>query len=90
MDAKLTGQSLKMRRPLPLPSPAPLPADMGQTPLHFASEQGRPDIVRTLLAAGAQPRAVDRNGLSPLAMATRNRHTEVVALLAQALRDAPA
>ncbi len=70
--------------------PPPLPPDMGQTTLHFASEQGRPAIVRQLLAAGAEPRVVDRSGVSPLAMAARQGHKDVVVLLAEAMRDAAA
>ena len=67
-----------------------LPPDMGQTPLHFASEQGRPAIVRQQLAAGAEPRVVDRSGVSPLAMAARQGPRDVVVLLAEAMRDAAA
>lgn len=82
---------LHTRSLLPLASPLPLPTIvtvMGQTPLHFASEQGRPAIVRQLLAAGAQPGATDANGLTPVVMAARQRHTEVAALLVEAARTA--
>lgn len=61
---------------------------MGQTPLHFACEQGRPAIVRQLLAAGAQPAATDGHGLTPMAMAARMGHAHVVAVLVEAARTA--
>jgi len=40
--------------------------DEGQTPLYWAVERGREDVVRTLLEKGADINAVDACGMSPL------------------------
>ncbi|WP_459710042.1 ankyrin repeat domain-containing protein [Actinophytocola sp. KF-1] len=40
-----------------------------QTPLHVAASEGRADVVRAFLAAGADPGVVDRNGDTPLDLA---------------------
>lgn len=41
----------------------------GQTPLHVAAQDGRADVVRALLAAGADPGALDGRGDTPLDLA---------------------
>lgn len=43
--------------------------DEGQTPLYWAAERGQEDVVRLLLACGADINAVDACGVSPLARA---------------------
>ncbi|MBJ7575722.1 ankyrin repeat domain-containing protein [Luteimonas sp. MC1828] len=61
----------------------------GVTPLLAATRDswhGRPDAVTTLLANGADPRAVDRDGNTPLHHAARSSDPGVAALL----RDAAA
>ena len=40
-----------------------------QTPLHVAASEGRGDVVRAFLAAGADPSVVDRDGNTPLDLA---------------------
>ncbi|XP_074652559.1 uncharacterized protein LOC141906956 [Tubulanus polymorphus] len=47
------------------------------TILHLASKLGRPDIVRTLLAAGADPGLRNKNGVSPFNCATMDKVLEV-------------
>lgn len=54
------------------------------TPLQEAAWGGHVEIVRLLIAAGANVSHVDIDGFSPAAQAAANRHWEVVFLLAQA------
>ncbi|MHC9086360.1 ankyrin repeat domain-containing protein [Luteimonas sp. RIT-PG2_3] len=64
-------------------------AQAGMTPLLAATRDswhGRPEAVMTLLANGADPRAVDRDGNTPLHHAARSSDPGVAALL----RDAAA
>jgi len=68
-------------------------AESGDTPLHHASHGGHPDIVKLLLARGAEVNAIDKSYeatplgwamygyLHPSPEATRARHHEVVELL---------
>ena len=53
----------------------------GSTPLHFATHNGRTEMVRMLLAAGANVNAVNRYGTLPLHDAAGPGHLEIVALL---------
>ncbi len=48
-------------------------AKTGKTPLHFAVEGGNLDIINILLEAGANPQALDVNGISPIHQAYKNR-----------------
>ena len=45
----------------------------GETPLHRAARRGKRDLVPLLLAAGANPLALDRVGKTPFDYA-RNKH----------------
>jgi ankyrin repeat protein len=53
----------------------------GCTALFVASQEGHIDVVRSLLAAGADPRLALHNGLMALDSAKHNKHTQIVALL---------
>jgi len=55
--------------------------------LHLAAAEGQPEIVRYLLAAGADPQPVDRWGGTPLSDAEGSGRTQVAELLRQAVRD---
>ncbi|MBI4699077.1 MAG: ankyrin repeat domain-containing protein [Nitrospirae bacterium] len=60
-------------------------ADNGATPLFRASYNGYTEIVKLLLAAGAEVNAVRKdNGATPLLFATQQGHAEVVKLLLEA------
>ncbi len=56
--------------------------DAGYTALHLAAELGRADIVKELLLAGADPEPVIGD-VTPLGLARRGRHVQVVGLLKQ-------
>ena len=54
------------------PSLCHLVDEMGQTPLHVASQQGNPTIVSLLLREGADPRATDYTGKTALELAANS------------------
>jgi len=57
----------------------------GSTPLHDAVANVWPaEIIKLLLAAGADPNARNRNSETPLSIATAMNETEIVALLRSA------
>ena len=45
---------------------------LGQTPLHVASQQDNADVVSLLIKIGADPRASDREGMTPLALSAHS------------------
>ena len=47
----------------------------------MASQQGHIDVVRSLLAAGADPRLALHNGFTALGVAKLSKHPQIVALL---------
>ena len=51
------------------------------TPLHQAARFGNPRIAKLLLELGADPRAIDKNGLTPLDRAVNCRRSEVANVL---------
>ena len=62
----------------------------GRYPLHHAIRAGRSDVVRALLAAGADPLAAVypvREATLPRTMATERGHDEIVELLDECLRQ---
>lgn len=64
------------------PNPPWVSAERPAPPLHRAAERGHVEIVRLLLAAGANVNAVDASpGVSPIYYAARAGHAEVVRLL---------
>ena len=56
----------------------------GKTPLYYACELGREQIVEALLAAGASINEVIKNGTRPLGIACRENKPEVVRILLEA------
>ncbi|XP_026736492.1 uncharacterized protein LOC113500038 isoform X3 [Trichoplusia ni] len=55
--------------------------DNGYTPLHQACLNGRKDIVRVLLSAGASPCMVDKKGATPLHLAAFKGDTDICYML---------
>ena len=65
----------------------------GATPLLLACQQALEETVRALVMAGADPRAADKHGRTPLAIATKAkarspRHADIAAILEQAASEA--
>jgi hypothetical protein len=56
------------------------------TPLHHAAEAGALHSLRALLAAGADPNAVNLNGNRPVDVARNREYPEAVDLLERAMR----
>jgi ankyrin repeat protein len=56
-------------------------ARFGATPLHWAALKGQDAVVDLLLASGADPRAVNKDGETPLQVAERARQTAVLPYL---------
>lgn len=59
----------------------------GMTALHWAVRHSDADTVRSLLVAGANPKAENRYGLTPLALACTNGHADIVRQLLDAGAD---
>ena len=57
------------------------------TGLYIASHKGHPEVVRMLIAAGADVDWSCSDGASPLCMASQNGHAEVVKMLVEAGAD---
>jgi ankyrin repeat protein len=57
--------------------------DLGVTPLHTAAFWGHRDVVKSLLAHGAEANAKDKQGRTPLHWAVSQGHKEVAELLRQ-------
>ena len=53
---------------------APTTVEKGVTALHSAAFKNRLAVVEALLAAGADPDALDPDGLAPLSMAAQHGH----------------
>ncbi|KAJ1475513.1 ankyrin repeat protein, partial [Baffinella frigidus] len=60
------------------------PFSTGATPLHTASENGREEVVKVLLDAGADVEAKTTVGATPLYVAASNGHAGVVRILLNA------
>tara|TARA_B100000524_G_C23543507_1_gene332119 strand:+ start:70 stop:597 length:528 start_codon:yes stop_codon:yes gene_type:complete len=61
--------------------------EYGNTPLYYASDNGRLEVVNVLVAAGAEVNKTDDDGDTPLHRASRNGHSEVVKALIRAKAD---
>ncbi|KAJ4955154.1 hypothetical protein NE237_011937 [Protea cynaroides] len=53
----------------------------GATPLHIAADNGSPDIINCLLKSGADPNAVDEDGLKPIQVAAMRSNRGAVEIL---------
>ena len=57
------------------------------TPLHTAAYKGNTEIVRYLLNKGANANALNTSGYTPLMLAQRSGHKEIMDLLGNAMKD---
>lgn len=55
----------------------------GRTALHYAAERGYVDLARTLITRGAKYDIPDNEGNTPLMLAEREKHQEIVNLISQ-------
>jgi ankyrin repeat protein len=60
----------------------------GTTPLHWAVDRDRPEIVQMLIRAGANVKAANRYGATPLWLASVNGNAKTIAILLEAGADA--
>ena len=60
----------------------------GTTPLHWAVDRDRPDIVQMLIRAGANVKAANRYGATPLWLASVNGNPKTIAMLLEGGADA--
>lgn len=82
MDAVRSGDIEAVRRILGQdPAAVNERAPGGETPLHIAAENGMADIVRILLAAGADAHAVDAGENTPLSRAAAKNQSRIVDLI---------
>ena len=51
-------------------------AETGSTPVHLAASWGRTEALAALLKQGADPTIPNKSGVTPLAAAVANGHTE--------------
>jgi uncharacterized protein len=58
----------------------------GTTPLHLAAFKGVNDIVRLLLEKGANPRAKDKKGRSPIDVADKMKQVQTLSILQAAIQ----
>jgi ankyrin repeat protein len=49
--------------------------------LHVAAQKGNLEMVRLLLAKGADRNLIDKHNNTPLILAEKKKHTEIIALL---------
>lgn len=61
----------------------------GSTALHFAAANGHTEVLRILLAYGADPAAREKYGLTPDQLAAKNGHSDAAGLLQDAMHDTP-
>lgn len=64
-----------------------LPSKKGATPLALAAAAGQRDAVHALLQLDADPSRLNESGVAPIELAAANGHTEVVTMLAVALKE---
>ena len=58
-----------------------LASNDGWTPLHKACANGHGEVVQLLLSRGANRNAQYQDGITPLALAVKGKHEDIVALL---------
>ena len=80
-EAARAGQLLELERLIAQGVPINAPDDAGRTPLMLAVINGRADVVRRLLAAGANRALLDREGLSALQHARKLGLEQIAAMI---------
>jgi ankyrin repeat protein len=62
----------------------------GWTALHWAAAEGHKDVARLLVERKASTTVVDKDGRTPVQLATENLHSGVVSILSKFSRAVPA
>jgi ankyrin repeat protein len=66
---------------------APVSTSTGWAPLHYAAFENRPEVIKYLIAKGANKDALAPNGYTPLMLAARNGHLDAAIVLLYADAD---
>ena len=88
VDAVRTGNAAQVRALIDKRVDVNATQQDGTTPLHWAVDRDRPDIVQMLIRAGANVKAANRYGATPLWLASVNGNPKTIAMLLEGGADA--
>jgi len=88
VDAVRTGNAAQVRALIDKRVDVNATQPDGTTPLHWAVDRDRPDIVQMLIRAGANVKAANRYGATPLWLASVNGDAKTIAMLLEGGADA--
>ncbi len=86
-DIAARGDMAAVRASLSQKQDVNVPQVDGTTALHWAANFDDTDLVKALIAAGANPRVTNRYGITPLSQACENGNAQIVEMLIKAGAD---